>query len=277
MAWSPGLGEVRDGELRVRTAGSLTAPPVVLLHGLAGSGRYWGSGFDRVADDALLVIPDLLGFGDSPKPDAGYTVDDHARAVLACLSELGVAGPATLVGHSLGSLVALRVAALAPEAVTAVVAFGPPLFPEPAVALAHLGLMTRLFALDNVIAHALYEGVCGAAPGLAGQLARLLRPELPRPIAEDAVRYTWQSYSRTIRNVIVEGEAGKWLADVRVPVTLVAGAQDTVVDADYLAGLAEQHANVTLDRWAGGHHLPLSAPARCVELLRDVLRPASAH
>ena len=215
-------------------------------------------------------MPDLLGFGDSPKPDVDYTADDHARAVLACLSEVGATGPVTLVGHSLGAVVALRVAALAPDAVTAVVGFGPPMFPDPAAALGHLGLATRLFALDNAIAHALYESVCAAAPQLAARLAHVLRPELPRPIAQDAVRYTWQSYSRTIRNVIVESDPGQWLADVRAPVVLVATAGDNVVDARHLEELAKRNGNVTVHRWAGEHQLPLSCPARCVELIRDV-------
>jgi pimeloyl-ACP methyl ester carboxylesterase len=52
--------------LAVRTLGQ--GPPTVLLHGLLGSDRYWGGGFDRLADSGLLLAPDLLGFGAFPRP-----------------------------------------------------------------------------------------------------------------------------------------------------------------------------------------------------------------
>jgi pimeloyl-ACP methyl ester carboxylesterase len=45
-----------------------TGPPVVLVHGLAGSWRYWRRGLDELTERHALYIPDLLGFGRSPKP-----------------------------------------------------------------------------------------------------------------------------------------------------------------------------------------------------------------
>ena len=43
-------------------------PAVLLVHGLGGSWRYWRRGLDGVRDHHTVYLPDLLGFGRTPKP-----------------------------------------------------------------------------------------------------------------------------------------------------------------------------------------------------------------
>ena len=111
----------------------------MLLHGLVASGIYWGAAYDRLGHNHRLVVPDLLGFGRSPRPTSGYGPDDHVRALVTCLDELGVAEPVTIGAHSLGTLIAIRLAATHPDRVSRVVAFGPPVYPDRRSALAHVG------------------------------------------------------------------------------------------------------------------------------------------
>ncbi len=63
-------------------------------------------------------------------------------------------------------------------------------------------------------------------PGLAGVLAQLVRLDLPGPIARDGVRYSWDSYSRTLRRLILDAPALRWLSQLQVPVRLVAARDD---------------------------------------------------
>ncbi len=95
---------------------------VVLLHGWPG---------DRHDYDALLPLldgfdvtaPDLLGFGEADKPaDGDYSAAGQARFVLDMLGE----EPAIFVGYDIGSRIAQRIAADAPERVRALV-LAPPL------------------------------------------------------------------------------------------------------------------------------------------------------
>ena len=67
--------------------------------------------------------PDLPGFGDSERPDRAYAIDDFAADVAAFLDAVGVAR-ATIVGHSMGSLIARRVAETYPERVGRLVLIG---------------------------------------------------------------------------------------------------------------------------------------------------------
>jgi glutathione S-transferase len=69
------------------------------------------------------VALSMRGLGDSSKPASGYTVSEFAADIVAAMDELGI-GEATIVGHSMGSLIAARVAMMYPECVTRLVLVG---------------------------------------------------------------------------------------------------------------------------------------------------------
>lgn len=80
--WRLGDGTHRiAGELSVRAMGDGDRA-VILLHGLTASGDYFGAEYDRLADHAQLVIPDLLGFGrslDEPRRPGPHGARTAAR------------------------------------------------------------------------------------------------------------------------------------------------------------------------------------------------------
>jgi len=259
---------VQTSSLSARVLGE-TGSAVVLLHGLVGSGIYWGKAYDRIADDHRLVVPDLVGFGRSPRPASGYGPDDHVDALCACLDDLSVDGPIVIGAHSLGTLIAIRFAAAYPERVAAIVAVGPPLYPDSATARAHVvgtGLMGRLFVLPGKNAERACRWVCGHRT-LAAGLAVLAHPSLPKEVASDGVQHTWTSYSQTLQKVILAAEASDWLAQIETPLLIVAGVDDPIVDLAYLRKLTATHDNIELRELRGGHDLPLTHPVECTQMI----------
>ncbi len=275
QAWYAPRGDLRMGPLAVRILGQ--GPPILLLHGLLGSNRYWGGAFDRLANRGQLLAPDLLGFGASPRPLSGYGPDEHGRALIGSLRELHVSERPLVVGHSLGALLAIWMACNHPDEVRGVVAFGPPLFRDPQHArrqFAQLNGLERLFALENRaatwVAKTACRNLCGARPRLAAGLFSMMRPDLPYPMAEDATRHSWVSYSETVRRVILAAEGAKWLASARPPVVIVAGSQDRYMDLGFLSELSDRHPHVQLRVWDGeGHDLPLTQPERCLSAIES--------
>ena len=264
--WSEGAGRDHDGTLPARVLGA--GPPIVLLHGLVGSARYWGAAYDQLADRHQLVVPDLLGFGRSPKPNVPYRPDDHVDALLTTLDELEVRTPAVVVGHSAGSLIAIRLALRHPGRVRTVIGFGPPLYGDATAARLHLsamGPMAKLFALPGPAAAVACHWVCNHRR-LAARLAVATHPTLPVPIAADSVEHTWPSYTGTLTEVVLAAEAGSWLPGVEAAVTLVAGSNDAVVDPRHLGDLARLD-HVDVHTWPGDHHLPVRQADRCVHLI----------
>lgn len=100
--------------------------PVLLLHGWLGSWRYWMPTMEALAEHHRTYALDFLGFGDSDKPGTGYTLDDYLRQTRDFLDGLGIA-QVSLVGHSLGGVVALRMALEQPQRVEKVILVGTPI------------------------------------------------------------------------------------------------------------------------------------------------------
>ena len=93
--------------MRVWEAGD--GPPLLAIHGLGGSGRYWSGLADVVGERFRVVAPDLAGFGSSDKPrDAAYDRTSHLADIDAVVAaSVGEGDPIVVTGHSLGAMVAL--------------------------------------------------------------------------------------------------------------------------------------------------------------------------
>lgn len=87
-------------------------PPLVIAHGLFGSGRNWGVIAKRLSHDRLVVAVDMRNHGDSPRDSAqGY---EEMAADLARVVE-GHGGRGALLGHSMGGKAAMTLALTRPE------------------------------------------------------------------------------------------------------------------------------------------------------------------
>lgn len=111
----------------MQVAGS--GPPLLLLHGLGGSGRYWAGIAPLLAETRTLIAPDLAGFGRSDKPRLDYTRDFHVGSITGLLKALSTEGRVDIVGHSMGGILAALVAARQPERVASLALVASP-FPR---------------------------------------------------------------------------------------------------------------------------------------------------
>ena len=100
-------------------------PPIVFLHGVTGRWQAWLPVMMAFAADWRLYALDQRGHGLSGRAPR-YHVVDYAADAVAFLRGV-VRQPAVLVGHSLGAIVGIAVAAQAPDAVRALVIEDPPL------------------------------------------------------------------------------------------------------------------------------------------------------
>ncbi|MGY0498337.1 haloalkane dehalogenase [Nocardia sp. FBN12] len=75
--------------------------PVVFLHGNPTSSYMWRNVIPHVADQVRALAPDLIGMGDSGKPDIGYRFDDHARYLDAWFDAMEL-DEIVIVGHDWG-------------------------------------------------------------------------------------------------------------------------------------------------------------------------------
>lgn len=88
--------------------------PVLFLHGLNGNGSSWVDQLSALAPSMRMWAWDAPGYGESDV--AGNSVTDLARVAIDFLETCGI-GPVNLVGHSMGGLVAMKIAIMKPELV----------------------------------------------------------------------------------------------------------------------------------------------------------------
>jgi pimeloyl-ACP methyl ester carboxylesterase len=102
--------------------------PVIMLHGLAASFHDWDSLIPELADSGFDACAlDLLGHGDSYKP---IHLNEYSAGSLLChfslwMDSLALREPAALIGHSLGSYLALEYALRFPDRVRALILVNP--------------------------------------------------------------------------------------------------------------------------------------------------------
>ena len=99
--------------------------PALFVHGLGGASTNWTDLADLLSGTLAAEALDLPGFGRSgPAPRGDYSVEGHARTVIALLESRGGA-PVHLFGNSLGGAVCVLVAATRPDLVATLTLVSP--------------------------------------------------------------------------------------------------------------------------------------------------------
>ncbi len=102
---------------------------IVFLHGIGDSAEAWRGVAALLPADVRTIGIDMLGFGASPKPSwVKYDMDVQAKAISHTLLKLGFSQRPTIVGHSMGALVAIELAKRYPAVVKWLMLCSPPLY-----------------------------------------------------------------------------------------------------------------------------------------------------
>ncbi len=107
--WAQHVRDAVVRERRVRYVDIGSGRPVVLVHGQGGAWQWWLRVLPAIARDTRVIALDLAGFGASEPVAVGDVFEEQVATVVGLLDELRLA-KATIVGHSMGGLVSLKVA-----------------------------------------------------------------------------------------------------------------------------------------------------------------------
>ncbi len=235
------------GRLSVYTAG--VGPPLLLLHGLGGSGRYW-AGIAALGAHRSIIAPDLAGFGRSDKPDVDYSRDFHVASLDGLLEALEVTGQLDVAGHSMGGILAAVFAARHPARV------------------ASLALVASPFPRRQLHPYRMPQGsLARSAYRVAQHLVPLVSPAVrsatfPREVIADYLRHTPDSYQRTSAALIWDPSLGDELAPLARalagrPQLLLYSNEDTTIGPDNLPRWRAILPDAEVEIVAGAHQLLL--------------------
>ena len=190
--------EVGRARVAYRVAGA--GPPVVLLHGLGGSGRWWDRNASALAERFHVHVVDLVGFGDS-RGGERIGVAAASELLVRWLDRLGLER-VSLIGHSMGGRIAADCAADFPARVERLVLASAAIYPASA------GRPLRVTGL--------LRSLRSTSPGFVPILAVDAYRAGPRTL--------WRAASETLVHC-----AEDRLTQIATPSLVVWGERDTIV------------------------------------------------
>jgi pimeloyl-ACP methyl ester carboxylesterase len=268
--------------LRIRVLSHGSGPPLVLLHGVSLGAVAWAPLFTALPGWRVLAV-DLPGHGLSdPDNYRRGQVRHRTRDLIDDIFDALELDEASVVGHSLGGMLALWYAAAGTNRISRLVAIGEPavalpgvrvrmplsLLTVPGVGLAVLRSPSPRRVYRRLLAQGLGRAEVAAAPD---SLVEALRLSARRPGNASTVNSLMQAIDRFHRprpeSVLTTAELGA----IAAPTMFIWGADAPYLTADRARPSIDQLPSATLHEVPGGHGPWLVDTKRCAELIQTHL------
>ncbi len=162
---------VKVGSVAVAYQVAGNGPPVILVHGLAGSCRWWARNITHLAQSFHVYAIDLIGFGQS-QGHHPFNLDEAAGHLANWMDSLGITR-ASIIGHSMGGFIVANLAADSPERVERLTLVGAAAIPlNRRYPWQSLGPVRGLFDLTFASLSMLVTDACRAGPATIWKAAR---------------------------------------------------------------------------------------------------------
>jgi non-heme chloroperoxidase len=233
--------------------GPIDGAAVIMLHGITDSSFSFSRVVPLMPPDLRVIALDQRGHGDSDRPAGGYTMDDFAGDVIGLMDTLGIAH-ATLVGHSMGSFVARRVAERAPERVSRLVLMGTALTCRNAVVA---DLQSAVDSLTDPVDETFVREF------QLGTIHRAVPPEFLETVIAESRKVPARVWRAALLGLV--RFQPQW--PISCPTTIVGGELDAVfsIEEQTALFLATEHSTLHLEPRVG-HALHWEAPERFMAL-----------
>ena len=247
-------------QLNVRDEGQ-EDPTLLFLHYWGGSSRTWDLVTNKLKTDFRCVAYDHRGWGESDKPETGYSIQELANDAEALIQALGLTRH-VLIGHSMGGKIAQRLAAKRPEGLEALILVAPAPPTPMAVPEDARKQMIQAYQIREAV-ELLIQNILTAIP---------LPDQIREQIIEDtlkgglAAKHAWpeKGMLEDISNAV---------PNISVPTLVLAGENDQVEKIDSLERALVPNiptARMTIIRETG-HLSPLEVPDQIASQIRAFL------
>jgi non-heme chloroperoxidase len=197
--------------------GPQDAPAVLFVHGYLDSWRIWEWALAYLPQDYRLIALTQRGFGDSDKPAAGYTQLHYVSDLQAFMTQLGIAR-ATIVGQSMGGLIAHHFAILNPGQVSRLVLVGT----APTAAASDIvggSVMDAIISLSDPIDPAFVR------LAQTEQIRSAVPPEVVDSIVYESTKVPARVWREAMAGMLAENHAHR-LGEIRCPTLVLYGDGD---------------------------------------------------
>jgi len=197
--------------------------PLLFVHGFPLNRHTWSKQMEAFKASHRVIAPDLRGFGDSEATAGAVAMSQFAGDLLALLRVLGT-GPVILAGHSMGGYVALAFANAHAEALRALVLVG-----TKAGADTPEGAAARRATAEKVRS----DGIGAVVEAMAPKMLSAGKPDASMAAAVRGFMEHGkpEGVIGALLGMAGRPDAGAWLAEIRLPTLVIAGAEDILIPA----------------------------------------------
>lgn len=217
---------------------------IVFIHGFTDSWRSFERLYGALAGAHRLIGLDQRGHGGSQGAET-YAIADFAADAIAFIEALGE-WPVHLIGHSLGSIVALRVAEKRPDLLASLILIGA----APSAA-GHAGLLEMQGDLGGFEGHVPRDYVVGF------QASTAFTPLAPAQLdifVDESMKLSLDTWRKTVDGLLTD--PGPTLEPIKVPTLILWGEKDGVFDAAVQAALKRKIPGASTIDYAEVGHAP---------------------
>lgn len=236
---------------------------ILFIHGIGNTGAAWDDVIAKLPQDLRIISIDLLGFGSSASPKwAVYNAKTQATSVLATYLKLRIVSPTIVVGHSLGSLVAIEMAKRYPLLVRSLILCSPPLYSSVK--------KTSLLPSSESLLRQLYKSAYERPENFVKLASIAMKYELINKsfnVTPDNV----DSYMAALQSMIINQTSMDDAQKIKVPTTIIRGTLDPWVVTKNLKRLARSNPNVKLKSIIAGHEVKGRYVPAVVKVIMDQL------
>jgi pimeloyl-ACP methyl ester carboxylesterase len=239
---------------------------VIFVHGLEGSHLNWMSVAPVVAENHRVIAPDLWGFGLTPPGRRGCGVEANADLVAELAARYGD-GPATIVGNSMGGLVAMLTATRHPRAVERLVLVDPALPPpslvrlHPEVWLKLAGRLMRLYHRTHTPEEHNKESLAFICADPDAVEPAMAHASLEMTRLRRTIPWAIEGFVEAARSIAAYSLNRKRFDDlvhrVTQPTLLIHGAEDQLVPVGAAQRIAAMRPDWEVRVWEGIGHVPM--------------------
>lgn len=246
------------------------APTILFLHGIGNTGEAWRDVIEKLPDTYRIVTIDLLGFGRSPQPEwMNYDAKQQARAVIATYLRLRLSGRITLVGHSLGSLVAVEITKRYPLLVKSLILCSPPFYKVDEK-------KRRLLPSSDKLINDMYR----LAKKHPHQFIKASNIAVKLGLVNTSYSLTRDNaavYMNALEATIINQTSLQDAMTIDVPIHVVYGRLDPIVVVKNLRLLAKTNKNVTLSAVLAAHEVKGPFIKAATQVIAHAVEKSAAH
>jgi 3-oxoadipate enol-lactonase len=231
------------------------------LHGLGGGGYFFSEIERSLALRCSVFSPDMPGSGRSPRGERPISFDGFADAIVQQI-ERKTCGPVTLMGHSMGTIVALKVYSRIPDRIASMIFIGGLPTPHPDVQI----------RLRNLAALARSSGMAAVAkavvPVVFAPQSIAAIPDHMAMFQQHLAQSDAEGYAQTAL-ALADASAADVVPQVRVPCLCVTGKYDRYAPPAPVRDFADSLADAVYKELPDCAHMPFfEAP----EALHDIVQ-----